>query len=102
LVAELFIMRIYCRTILFHIGRLADEEIQDMVITANLTPTKCLGFRAPIQAILKELAKTPKFDSLRPVALRTMIDGLHKGSALYSDLICQFSSVGLKERTFRV
>ena len=34
-----------------------EEEIQDMVATANLTPTKCLGFRAPIQAILKELGK---------------------------------------------
>jgi IS30 family transposase len=34
-----------------------DEEIQDMSATANLTPTKYLGFRAPIQAILKELGK---------------------------------------------
>jgi hypothetical protein len=33
--------------------KVSDEEIQDIVITANLTPRKCLGF----QAILKELGK---------------------------------------------
>jgi len=27
------------------------------VITANLTPRKCLGFKTPFQAILKELGK---------------------------------------------
>jgi hypothetical protein len=32
------------------------EEIQDIVITANLTPRKCLGFKTPFQAILKGLA----------------------------------------------
>ena len=35
----------------------SDEEIQDIVITANLTPRKCLGFKTPFQAILKELGK---------------------------------------------
>jgi transposase, IS30 family len=39
------------------IDRLSDEEIQDIAITANLTPTKCLGFQTPFQAILKELGK---------------------------------------------
>ena len=28
-----------------------------IVITANLTPRKCLGFKTPFQAILKELGK---------------------------------------------
>jgi hypothetical protein len=41
------------------IDRLSDEEIQDIVITANLTPRKCLGFKTPFQAILKELGKCP-------------------------------------------
>lgn len=36
------------------IDRLSDEEIQDIVITANLTP---LGFKTPFQGILKELGK---------------------------------------------
>jgi IS30 family transposase len=47
------------------IDRLSDEEIQDIVIIANLTPRKCLGFKTPFQAILKE----------QPVALRARIYG---------------------------
>jgi IS30 family transposase len=39
------------------IDRISDEEIQDIVITAKLTPRKCLGFKTPFQAILKELGK---------------------------------------------
>ena len=39
------------------IDRMSDEEIQDIVMTANLTPRKCLGFKTPFQAILKELGK---------------------------------------------
>jgi IS30 family transposase len=38
------------------IDQVSDEEIQDIVITANLTPRKCLGFKTPF-AILKELGK---------------------------------------------
>jgi hypothetical protein len=37
--------------------KVPDQEIQDIVITANLTPRKCLGFKTPFQAILKELGK---------------------------------------------
>ena len=37
--------------------KISDEEIQDIVMTANLTPRKCLGFKTPFQAILKELGK---------------------------------------------
>jgi hypothetical protein len=47
----------------------SDEEIQDIVITANLTPRKCLGFKTPFQAILKELGKD--------VQIRFGIDPLH-------------------------
>jgi hypothetical protein len=32
------------------IDKVSDEEIQDIVITANLTPRKCLGFKTPFQA----------------------------------------------------
>jgi transposase, IS30 family len=34
-----------------------DEEIRDIVITAKLTPRKCLGFETPLQAILNELGE---------------------------------------------
>jgi len=39
------------------IDRVSDEDIQDIVMTANLTPRKCLGFKTPFQAMLKELDK---------------------------------------------
>jgi hypothetical protein len=54
------------------------EEIQDIVITANLTPRKCLGFQTPFQASSKSFAKTSKSASHEPVALRTRIHG-HQG-----------------------
>jgi hypothetical protein len=38
------------------IDKVSDVEIEDIVITANLTPRKCLGSRL-LQAILKELGK---------------------------------------------
>jgi IS30 family transposase len=31
-----------------YIDQVSDEEIQDIVITANLTPRKCLGFKTPL------------------------------------------------------
>ena len=39
------------------IDKVSDEDIQDIVMTANLTPRKCLRFKTPFQAILKELGK---------------------------------------------
>ena len=39
------------------IDKVSDQEIQDIILTANLTPRKCLGFKTPFQAILKELGK---------------------------------------------
>jgi IS30 family transposase len=39
------------------IDKVSDDEIQDIILTANLTPRKCLGFKTPFQAILKELGK---------------------------------------------
>jgi len=39
------------------IATVSGEEIQDIVLATNLTPRKCLGFKTPVQAILKELGK---------------------------------------------
>jgi IS30 family transposase len=36
---------------------LADAELQEIVLTHNLTPRKCLGFLTPLQALLKELGR---------------------------------------------
>ncbi|MGB6347922.1 MAG: IS30 family transposase, partial [Methyloceanibacter sp.] len=39
------------------IDALDDEDLQDKVFTANLTPRKCLGYKTPFQALLAELGK---------------------------------------------
>ena len=57
------------------IDQMSDEEIQDIVITANLTPRKCLGFKTPFQAILKELGKDVQIRFASPVALGSRIQG---------------------------
>src|SRR5918911_2619133 len=36
---------------------LGDAELQEIVLTHNLTPRKCLGFLTPLQALLAELGK---------------------------------------------
>jgi transposase, IS30 family len=36
---------------------LGDTELQEIVLTHNLTPRKCLGFLTPLQALLKELGR---------------------------------------------
>jgi hypothetical protein len=58
---------------LIDIDRRSDEEIQDIVITVNRTPRKCLGFKSPSRRSSKSLAKTPKSAWLEPVALRARI-----------------------------
>jgi IS30 family transposase len=35
----------------------SDQEIQEIVLTTNLTPRKCLGFKTPFQALFAELGK---------------------------------------------
>lgn len=40
------------------LDELSDEDIQDVAMTINLTPRKCLGFRSPTEAFLNELGKT--------------------------------------------
>src|SRR3712207_2301377 len=36
---------------------LGDAELQEIVLSHNLTPRKCLGFLTPLQALLEELGK---------------------------------------------
>jgi transposase, IS30 family len=38
----------------------SDQDIQEIAITANLTPRKCIGYETPFQAILAELGKDVK------------------------------------------
>ena len=40
-----------------NIDNLADEDLQEIVMTYNLTPRKCLGYITPIQALFKELGR---------------------------------------------
>jgi len=39
------------------IDRTSDQDIQEIVLTTNLTPRKCLGFKTPFQPLLAELGK---------------------------------------------
>lgn len=48
------------------IDRVSDEDIQDIIMTANLTPRKCLAFQTPSRLCPKNLAKTSKFAFSNP------------------------------------
>jgi transposase, IS30 family len=39
------------------IDRMSEEEIQEIVLSANLTPRKCLAFKTPFQTLLAEIGK---------------------------------------------
>ena len=39
------------------IDRTSDQEIQEIVLTTNLIPRKCLGFKMPFQALIAKLGK---------------------------------------------
>ena len=49
---------------------LSEEDIQDVAMTMNLTPRKCLGFRSPAEAFLNELGKSLSIRFNANVALR--------------------------------
>lgn len=53
------------------IDKLADEDLQDILLTHNLTPRKCLGFRTPVQALLKDLGIDVNISFQQGVALRS-------------------------------
>jgi transposase, IS30 family len=36
---------------------LSEAEIQEIAMTINLTPRKCLGYRSPVETFLSELGK---------------------------------------------
>ena len=40
-----------------NIDELSDEDLQEIVMTYNLTPRKCLGYITPIQALFKDLGR---------------------------------------------
>ncbi|MCP4063734.1 MAG: IS30 family transposase [Gammaproteobacteria bacterium] len=52
------------------LDELSDEDVQDVAMTINLTPRKCLGFRSPAEAFLNELGKTLTIRFNTNVALR--------------------------------
>jgi transposase, IS30 family len=49
---------------------LEEDDIQEIAMTLNLTPRKCLGFRSPLEAFLGELGKSVQMRFHHPVALR--------------------------------
>ncbi len=51
------------------IDRLSDEEIQDIVITANHAPRKCLGYKTRLRGSSKSSANTSKFGFRRPLRI---------------------------------
>ena len=50
---------------------LSDEDIEQITMTMNLTPRKCLGFSTPMEAFLKELGSNIQISFNDPVALQT-------------------------------
>lgn len=49
---------------------LGDDDFQEIAMTLNLTPRKCLGYRSPLEAFLAELGKEIDIQFNGPVALR--------------------------------
>ena len=49
---------------------MTEQDIQDIAMTINTTPRKCLGFRSPIEAFLTELGKNIDIRFNAHVALR--------------------------------
>ena len=41
----------------FDLDTLSEPDLQDVIVSLNTTPRKCLGFITPLQAFLKELGK---------------------------------------------
>lgn len=49
---------------------LGEDDFQEIAMTLNLTPRKCLGYRSPLEAFLAELGKQINIRFNAPVALR--------------------------------
>lgn len=50
---------------------MTDADIQDIAMTINMTPRKCLGFRSPVEAFLEELGKNVSLRFYPQVALQS-------------------------------
>ncbi len=50
---------------------MTEQDIQEIAMTINTTPRKCLGFRSPIEAFLSELGKHIDISFNAYVALRS-------------------------------
>lgn len=50
---------------------ITDADIQEIAMTINLTPRKCLGYNTPVEAFLAELGKDVRISFNSAVALRT-------------------------------
>ncbi len=61
---------------------LSDEGIQDVAMTFNLTPRKCLGFKTPAEAFLSPLGNTVTIRFNATVALRGSAHQQPSGTAL--------------------
>jgi IS30 family transposase len=48
----------------------SQADLQEIVLSLNLTPRKCLGYRSPVEAFLAELGKDVDVRFHRHVALR--------------------------------
>ena len=53
------------------IDRTSDQDIQEIVLTTNLTPRKCLGFKTPFQALIAELGKDVQIRFSKHVTLHS-------------------------------
>ena len=62
------------------IDRTSDQGIQEIVLTTNLTPRKCLRFKTPSQPCLPSLERTFKSASLNLVALHSGIQAWLNGN----------------------
>jgi transposase, IS30 family len=49
---------------------MTETDIQEIAMTLNLTPRKCLGFKSPVEAFLAKLGKNVDISFHRHVALR--------------------------------
>ena len=51
------------------LDEISEPDIQEIAMTINLTPRKCLAYRSPVEAFLWSLARTSKSGLLDGVAL---------------------------------
>ena len=54
-----------------NLDEITDEEIQDIAMSISITPGKCLSFKSPIEAFLKEFGKDMTIRFNTNVALRS-------------------------------